>query len=243
MKRRTAFAAALALILISTGASAQPVADHLQCFKIKDSETKAKYTATLTANDPAFLAAPGCTVKVPAKYLCVDTVKSAVTPTPPGAPGADTNAQNYLCYKTKCPKMEKTLWAGQDQFGSRAVRAIKTGLVCAPASPTGNGCNEAAECPGSDTECSTRTCTDGICGTTFVSPGTPTTTQTAGDCQQTQCNGEGGTTSVTDDNDTDDLNACTTDSCLAGVPAHTPVAPASECPNGLCFGTTCIPTS
>jgi hypothetical protein len=38
---------ALAFFLMSTGpATAQPVADHLRCYKVKDPQAKATYTAT-----------------------------------------------------------------------------------------------------------------------------------------------------------------------------------------------------
>ena len=242
MKRRNAFVVAIATSLISTAASAQ-IADHLQCFKIKDSQDKAKYNATLTPGDSAFAAAPGCIIKVPAKYLCVDTVKGAVEPAPPGAPGQQTAAQNYLCYKTKCPKIAKTPWAGRDQFGLRAVRAIKTGLVCAPIAATAATCETATDCPGTDTACQARTCTDGVCGIANEPEG-PATSQMNGDCQQIQCDGDGGMTSMVNDADVppDDGNQCTTSSCLAGSPVQLPVAPATPCTGGVCVGAVCTPT-
>src|SRR2546427_3994400 len=92
------------LLLLATRAGAQPY-DPLQCFKIKDPATKVSYTATLTPSDNAFPVAPGCSVRTPAKLLCVDVQKSSVNPPPPGAgPGAP--AQKYLCYKAKCPKLQ-----------------------------------------------------------------------------------------------------------------------------------------
>src|SRR5205085_7189165 len=185
MKRRAAFVSMTMSVLFATGASAQ-VADHLQCFKIKDSQDKTRYTATLTPGDPAFPTAAGCKIKVPAKLLCIDAVKSAVTPTPPGAPGVEANAQNYLCYKTKCPKMSKVTWAGQDQFGTRGLSAKKAGLVCAPVLATAT-CASDNDCPGETTECQAPVCDAGSCSTDFETAGTPTATQTPGDCQEVQC--------------------------------------------------------
>src|SRR6266849_2672317 len=75
---------ALFLGLLPSLAVAQ--ADHLQCFKIKDTVAKATYTADLTPADTGFPVATGCIVRVPARLLCVDVVKSIVGTQPPGAP-------------------------------------------------------------------------------------------------------------------------------------------------------------
>ena len=56
------------------------VSDHLKCYKVKDSRPKASYDADLQGLAPE----PGCTIKVPAKLLCVETTKTNVQPTPPG---------------------------------------------------------------------------------------------------------------------------------------------------------------
>jgi hypothetical protein len=130
MQRESAVSLVLAIALTAGVPAAHAQFDHLQCFKIKDSLPKTPYTATLTANDPTFAVPAGCTIKVPAKLLCVDVAKSDVTPTPPGsAPGAP--AQKYLCYKTKCEKIVPAV-AVQDQFGARDVVLKPTSYVCAP---------------------------------------------------------------------------------------------------------------
>jgi putative metal-binding protein len=122
-------ALATTLLLISA-ATAAAQADHLQCFKIKDTVPKVKYTANLTPTDTNFPVANGCIVKVPAKLLCIDVQKAVVVGTPPGAgPGAP--AQKYLCYKTKCPKAPQPATV-QDQFGTHAVTVKTTSLLCAP---------------------------------------------------------------------------------------------------------------
>jgi hypothetical protein len=70
------------------------VADHLKCYAIKDpllsnSPTPVKtYTADLNGLAPE----PGCVIKMPAKYLCVETTKANVQPPPPGGPaGSDAD--------------------------------------------------------------------------------------------------------------------------------------------------------
>src|SRR5438477_5794938 len=93
--------ATMTILLCAASAGAQ--ADHLQCFKIRDTVAKATYTATLAPTDNTFPVATGCTVKVPPKLLCVDVVKTITAGTPPGA-GPGQPAQKYLCYKVKCPK-------------------------------------------------------------------------------------------------------------------------------------------
>ncbi|MFT3775659.1 MAG: lamin tail domain-containing protein [Minicystis sp.] len=94
-------------------------------------------------------------------------------------------------------------------------------------------CNTAAQCPGSDTECQTRTCNAGTCGFSFASAGTLTSGQTAGDCKKIVCDGSGGTGFLADPTDVqDDGNECTADTCNAGNPVHTPVAPGAACGPG-----------
>jgi hypothetical protein len=66
-----------------------------------------------------------------------------------------------------------------------------------------------------------------------TAPGTPLSQQTAGDCQEQQCDGMGGVTGAADDGDLpDDGQECTIDSCAAGAPAHTPVAEGTGCSQG-----------
>jgi hypothetical protein len=111
------------------------------------------------------------------------------------------------------------------------------GLMC-DATGTCLGCNTGADCPGSDTECQTRTCVANTCGVAFAPAGTATAAQTAGDCKQNECNGAG--LIVIANHDTDvpsDAFQCTADTCTAGVPTFTPVALGTACTdNG---GTTC----
>ncbi|HXC50997.1 MAG TPA: putative metal-binding motif-containing protein [Candidatus Limnocylindrales bacterium] len=129
--RKFVLAVATAALFLAgiVGVAGAATADHLQCFKIKDSQAKTSYTATLTPSDPAFVPA-GCTLKVPAKLLCVDAVKTNVVPTPPGA-AEGVQLQKYLCYKAKCPKLAATA-SLTDQFGARAVSTKTTSIICAP---------------------------------------------------------------------------------------------------------------
>ena len=90
------------------------------------------------------------------------------------------------------------------------------------------------DCPGVDTECSTRTCVTNQCGVEFVAQGTPVVSQVAGDCHVNQCNGAGDVENVVDDGDFDDGNECTTDMCNAGVSTHTPLPDTTPCSGGEC---------
>jgi hypothetical protein len=103
------------------------------------------------------------------------------------------------------------------------------GLVC-NAVGTCLGCNTGADCPGSDTECQTRTCTSNTCGVSFTAAGTPTAAQTAGDCKQNECNGAGAIVANIHNADVpSDAFQCTTDTCVQGVPTFTPVASGTAC--------------
>ncbi|MEA2594753.1 MAG: hypothetical protein QOF01_1222, partial [Thermomicrobiales bacterium] len=101
-------------------------------------------------------------------------------------------------------------------------------------------CAVAADCPGQDTECQTRTCIGGACGFANTSAGTPLVAQTGGDCKQDVCDGAGGTAYVVDDTDVpgDDGNQCTENTCIGGVP-YPPKPLGTDCnqfPSVICNG-------
>ncbi|HEX3849474.1 MAG TPA: hypothetical protein VHW01_00825 [Polyangiaceae bacterium] len=91
-------------------------------------------------------------------------------------------------------------------------------------------CVSGGDCPGSDTACSSRTCSAGKCGVSFAPAGTLIAAQTAGDCHVNQCDGAGNIASVVDDSDVPvDGRACTADTCSAGVPSNPPLAAEVRC--------------
>jgi hypothetical protein len=99
-------------------------------------------------------------------------------------------------------------------------------------SSTGGGmpCTSPADCPGSDTDCATRTCTMGMCGVSFTAQGTATTTQTPGDCHKNECDGMGNVTMAVDDTDVPvDNKQCTRDVCTGGTPSNPPESAGTAC--------------
>jgi plastocyanin len=95
-------------------------------------------------------------------------------------------------------------------------------------------CETVVQCPAPASECETVTCDNGACNTTPVAEGTPTSTQTIGDCKSLQCDGAGSTVNVNDDEDVDDDgNACTDDTCSDGAPSNEPSAAGTPCGDGL----------
>lgn len=118
------------LVACLTPAHAQ-VPDHLACYRVKDAFGRASYTA-----DVAGLAVhPGCTVKLPAKLLCVEAEKTNVTPPPPSTP-AGMSPPRVACYKLTCPRGVLDPVAWNDQFGMRELRPMAPKMLCAPAVPT-----------------------------------------------------------------------------------------------------------
>ena len=102
----------------------------------------------------------------------------------------------------------------------------------------GNGaciaCLAASDCPGVDDACETRTCTQGACGFQFASSGTLLPAQTAGDCRQARCDGNGAVMQSIDDSDIpNDSNACTNDACNSGSPSNLPLAAGTSCGTNL----------
>jgi hypothetical protein len=106
--------------------------DHLKCYKIKD-PLKVKHTVDLVPEQiQQFSIETGCQLKSPAKFFCIDVRKVNVQPTPGGPPIQGDKAQDYLCYKLKCPNIKKPLSVA-DQFGQRDILVIGPDHLCAPA--------------------------------------------------------------------------------------------------------------
>ncbi len=120
--------AVLAWILMQAVVTAEAqVADHLECYGIKDSAGKASYVADLNG----LAVEPGCEITVPAKLICVGTTKTNVQPAPP-IDGDGAEQSRVVCYKVKCPKQELPAVAWTDQFGARTLTTKKSKYVCAP---------------------------------------------------------------------------------------------------------------
>lgn len=99
------------------------------------------------------------------------------------------------------------------------------------------GCLSAADCPAAPNECATPSCTAGVCGFNKVASGTVTSSQTAGDCRQNQCDGLGNIVSAVFGSDLpNDGIQCTQDVCSMGVPSFPPQPTGTSCSQG---GTTC----
>ena len=161
--------ALLATTVLPVAALAQTM-DHVTCFAVKDSAPRAKYQATLTTG-----AGPqSCVVRAPAKFACVPTAKSNVTPTPPGGGPSGSSAGAFLCYRTKCPKTS-TSENAQDQFGSRVVLVKAARYLCAPA-------NLGAPTPALPASSSTTTLGGGPTTTSTMLPGQNNCTFSNGKC-------------------------------------------------------------
>jgi len=91
-------------------------------------------------------------------------------------------------------------------------------------------CVTAADCPGSDSSCQTRTCTGGVCGVSNAPAGGTVSPQVAGDCKTLVCDGTGNAVNVVFDADLpQDDNACTIDLCSNGTASHQPRAAGAAC--------------
>jgi hypothetical protein len=74
----------------------------------------------------------------------------------------------------------------------------------------------------------------GACGVALADAGVVTSGQTAGDCKQSQCDGDGGVMVVTFDADLplDDGQQCTGEVCTLGTPSHPPRPINTACTSG-----------
>ena len=125
----------LGLLLAMAMPARGQIADHLQCFKIKDALAKTTYIADVIPSDLGLVAAEGCTVKVPAKLLCVGAQQTNVVGEPPPGSMVGPAAAPFLCYKAKCPQSTPTATV-VDQFGTHEIAVKATSLLCAPVAPT-----------------------------------------------------------------------------------------------------------
>src|SRR5262249_41256933 len=138
-------------------------ADDLKCYKVKDPETKLKYTADVTG----ITVEPGCTIQVPAVMACVPATKKNVTPTPPGSASTETS-KGLACYKLKCEKQELGGLRVDDEFGDRSVAPAAAKLLCAPVTTAFFTCGD-----GSYPQCG-GTCAEGqVCQGFETLTGTP----------------------------------------------------------------------
>lgn len=123
---RTVVAVA-AVVLVAASARAQT--DQLECFKIKDARRKAIVSTLLQG-----IAAPhGCTIKLPAKLVCLPAVRPAVSG--PGSRDlpAGANANAFLCYEVECePGAAVPPLVLGDMFGERGVKPGRSRLFCTP---------------------------------------------------------------------------------------------------------------
>ena len=196
-----------------------------------------------------------CTVRTCTAGVCGFANLPAGTPTASQTPGD--------CHKNVCDGAGGVTSAVDDTDvpvdGNQCTSdTCVNGVPSNPATPLGTPCSQdggvvcngmgacvqclaASDCPGTDTECQARTCTAFTCGFTFAPAGTPTASQTPGDCHRRVCNGSGGVTSAVDDTDVPvDGNQCTGDICTNGVPSNPPSPVGTPCNQGggtICDGT------
>ena len=214
---RTAVIAAVIIVLTgATVAGAQPLYDHMKCYKVKD---QAKFLAEvdLTALQAEF-GLEHCKVKGKAKLFCIPVDKDVTAFTdkskngiPPVAYDGPEYTNDRVCYKIKCPPVTVGPTQITDQFGTRNVEKFKPMLLCAPAVKgvpvtTTTTVLAANGTPCSDPNtCQSGNCVDGYCcgssacGTcescavggsegecTFVAAGT----DPHGDCPAAVCSGD-----------------------------------------------------
>lgn len=133
----SAFAILAALAVGSSTAHAQ--ADHLKCFKAKDS-AKFNATATLSALQAQFGVDESCEIKGKGKLFCVPVTKQVTAFEDNSKDGiaqvpitGQVLEDDRVCYKVKCPKTEIASEVVTDQFGARTMEKFKVDLLCTPA--------------------------------------------------------------------------------------------------------------
>jgi len=154
--RHLALVLVLAAVLIPALAAAQ-TADHLQCYKIKDT---LRLTGTVDLTSPQFGFDDDCKISK-AQLFCVpadktdeqviDPTTGPITPLPVSAAPAPGDR---VCYKVKCPRPAVPLPDEQvtDQFGTRHLSKFTAQMVCTPAVKGAAYCGDGAIDAGEDCE-------------------------------------------------------------------------------------------
>ncbi len=154
---------------------------------------------------------------------------------------------------TGCPIQDAVVVPGSGGAGGGSVSSSSGGASSSSSgqgsSSSGGGqggaggmepeCVSHTDCPATNNECILPICLNGKCSTDYVDEGTTISIQMDGDCKKVVCNGVGSTNSVNDDADVpDDMNVCTTESCIDGTPMSGFAMPGDACSAGgtLCDG-------
>ncbi|HPY19976.1 MAG TPA: hypothetical protein PLM08_19970, partial [Polyangiaceae bacterium] len=167
------------------------------------------------------------------------------------------------------PSNETPSTGGSGGTGGAGGAGGTGGVGATGGSGGAGGCTVPSDCPGTDTDCASRTCVGNSCGVEYAAAGTLTSQQVEGDCQSLVCDGSGSTIKVNDDKDIPAQdNECAVGSCVAGAPkvdfapegtecssnggnvcdgegACVECMKASDCPNNddLCVDKQCVPAS
>ena len=143
MMRRTVLVFTAAAAILASGATvrAQGGPDGMQCFKIRDADLRG-LRGTVDLDAPSLGLAAGCKLGK-AKLYCTPAQQAVqpgtlfngnrpLTELPYHGPPAATDR---VCYRVSCPKPAGTASAQQitDRFGTRQLTALKTDMLCVPA--------------------------------------------------------------------------------------------------------------
>lgn len=122
---------ALALSTLAGVVAAQPVRDHLECFKVKDPQS---LTATAVFDAPDVGMSLGCKLSR-AAFHCVPAAKRVLAHDRPALLPivGQTLATGRLCYKVDCPKPYPAPREETDQFGTHVYGKLKPAMICVPA--------------------------------------------------------------------------------------------------------------
>lgn len=148
----------LSVVVVAPPVAAQ-VADHLQCFSVKDVNNPAvsAYLVALSATkEPQlpFQSTPECRVKSRPELFCLHVEKTAVDPPPPGGvEPLPSDVPSFACFRVKgrCDPAQTAFKLNErDQLHAGLLTIGSVRYICAPAvvgtcGQTANQCN--GDCP------------------------------------------------------------------------------------------------
>jgi len=153
-------AASVAVLLLFAAAPvrAQGTLDNLSCFLVRDPLPRGSFRAVLNS-----LGGQPCKIKVPARFACIASDGTTVSPAPP-QPTQGGVSGSVLCYFARCAPPRPPAAEVEDAFGRRRVQFRATRWVCLPTGPPGASTTTTSTSPGASTT------SPGVTTTTTGSP-------------------------------------------------------------------------
>ncbi len=120
----------VAVLAMTMPAAAQNDADHLTCYKVKDS---LKLKGTVDLDTSGLGVSAECKISKAKMFCAPSDAQNASDGVDTFSSAGPRSATERVCYKVKCPTPFPEAQDVTDEFGTRTFEKFKTHMVCSPA--------------------------------------------------------------------------------------------------------------